>query len=353
MTAPRRPKKLEGPITYRGAGVDIDAKNQTLARLKPLFRSTFTPGVVTDVGAFGAALSLPLDRYRQPLLVSSVDGVGTKLKVAALMKKHDTVGFDIVNHCVNDILVQGARPLFFMDYFAAGKLEPEVLEQVVSGLVAACREVGCALIGGETAEMPGVYREGNYDLVGFVIGLVEADRLVTGAQVCPGDALIGLASNGLHTNGYSLARKLFFEIAELPPDHFIPDLERSIGEELLRIHRCYAPSVLKLLEEMPVKGMAHITGGGLPDNLLRALPEGCLARIHRGSWHVPKIFRIIQSLGKVPEEDMFHTFNMGIGFVLILAQEHAQAAASRLAQLGETAFPIGQIEAGPPSVHLD
>ena len=353
MTASRRTKKLEQPITYRSAGVDIDAKNQVLQRLKPLFRSTFTSGVATDIGAFGSAVSLPLADHQKPLLVSSVDSVGTKVKVASLMKKHDTVGYDIVNHCVNDILAQGARPLFFMDYFAAGKLDPAVLEEVAQGLAGACLEAGCALIGGETAEMPGVYREGDYDLVGFIVGLVEADKLITGADVAPGDALIGLASNGLHTNGYSLVRKLFFEIAQLPPDHFIPDLERTIGEELLRIHRCYAPSVLKLLEEMPVKGMAHITGGGLPDNLIRCLPEERLARICRGSWHVPKIFRIIQSLGKVPEEDMFHTFNMGIGFVLILAQEHAQAAASRLAQLGETAFSIGQIEAGPTSVQLD
>jgi phosphoribosylformylglycinamidine cyclo-ligase len=353
MTAPSPPKKPQAPITYKDAGVDTNAKTLTLARLKPLFQSTFTPAVATPVGAFGGAFSLPLADYRQPLLVSSVDGVGTKLKVASLMNKHDTVGCDLVNHCVNDILAQGARPLFFLDYFAAGKLDPNILEQVVRGLVAACRDVGCALLGGETAEMPGLYQPGEYDLVGFITGLVEADRLVTGANISPGDAVIGLASNGLHTNGYSLARKLFFEIAALPPDHFIPELERTIGDELLRIHRCYAPSVLTLLDEFPVKGMAHITGGGLPDNLLRCLPEGCLARIHRGSWHVPKIFRIIQKLGQVPPEDMFHTFNMGVGFVLILAPEHAPPAASRLRELGDTPFPIGQIEAGPTSVLLD
>jgi len=284
------------------------------------------------------------------LLVTSVDGVGTKLMVATMMKRHNTVGQDIVNHCVNDILVQGARPLLFMDYIAAGKLTPELIEEVVEGLVTGCRAVGCALIGGETAEMPGVYAPGQYDLVGFVAGAVERSRMVTGERIAPGDAVIGIASNGLHTNGYSLARKLFFEIANLPVGQYIPELDRTIGEELLRVHRVYSPSVLSLLDTIDVKGMAHVTGGGLPDNLVRALPEGCTAVLERESWHVPKIFDLIQDLGRVPIEDMYHTFNMGIGYVLIVPEESADEVTSRLSASGETGYRIGRIEEGERGV---
>jgi phosphoribosylformylglycinamidine cyclo-ligase len=284
------------------------------------------------------------------LLVSSVDSVGTKLMVATMMNCHRTVGQDLVNHCVNDILVQGARPLFFMDYIAAEQLPPELVAQLVEGLAAACREIGCALIGGEMAELPGVYREGEYDLVGFVIGAVERGKAVRGEAIQPGDVLIGLASNGCHTNGYSLARKLFFEVAGLPVDQYVPQLDRTIGEELLRVHRCYAPAVLPLVHESEVRGMAHVTGGGIPDNLVRCLPEQCRAVVERGSWHVPAIFELIQDLGSVPDEDMYHTFNMGVGFVLIVPPEAADEVASRLSAAGETAYRIGHVESGERGV---
>lgn len=306
--------------------------------------------MATDVGTFGAMYSLAGLAGGDSLLVSSVDSVGTKVMVAGMMKQHTTVGQDVVNHCVNDILVQGARPLFFMDYIAADQLLPDLIAQVVEGLAIACREAGCALIGGEMAELPGMYQPGQYDLVGFVAGVVERSKAVRGDRIAPGDAVIGLASNGLHTNGYSLARKLFFEVAGLSVDQYVPELGRTIGEELLRVHRCYAPSVLPVLDLIDVKGMAHITGGGLPDNLVRALPEGCRAVIERGSWHIPAVFQLIRGLGRVPDEDMYHTFNMGIGFTLVIPHDKAEDAVSRLSASGETAYAIGRIEAGEKSV---
>ncbi len=284
------------------------------------------------------------------LLVTSVDSVGTKLMVATMMNRHNTVGQDLVNHCANDILVQGARPLFFMDYIAAEQLPPELVAQVVEGLATACREVGCALIGGEMAELPGVYRAGEYDLVGFIAGVVQGGKAIRGDAVRPGDALIGLASNGCHTNGYSLARKLFFEVAGLPADQYVPELERTIGEELLRVHRCYAPGILPLLGDFDVRGMAHITGGGIPDNLVRCLPDDCTAVVERGSWHVQAIFELIQDLGRVPDEEMYHTFNMGIGFVLVVPEDAADEVASRLSAAGETAYRIGRVESGERGV---
>jgi len=287
------------------------------------------------------------------LLVTSVDSVGTKVMVASMMNRHNTVGQDIVNHCVNDILVQGARPLFFMDYIAAEELLADLIAQLVEGLAIGCREAGCALIGGEMAELPGMYGPGQYDLVGFVAGAVERGRAIVGDGIQPGDVVIGLASNGMHTNGYSLARKLFFEVAELPVDQYVPELDRTIGEELLRVHRCYAPAVLPLLEDLDVRGMAHITGGGLPDNLVRALPEGCCAVLQHGSWCVPAIFDLIQDLGRVPEEDMYHTFNMGVGFALVVPEEAAEQTASRLSASGETAYRIGRIEKGQRGVVIN
>ncbi len=306
--------------------------------------------MAADIGAFGAMFSLADVATSESLLVSSVDSVGTKVMVASMMNRHTTVGQDIVNHCVNDILVQGARPLFFMDYIAADELLPELIAQLIEGLATACKEAGCALVGGETAEMPGIYQPGMYDLVGFVAGVVARDRAVRGDRIAPGDAVIGLSSNGLHTNGYSLARKLFFEVAGLSVDQYVPELGRTLGEELLRVHRCYSASVLGLLGEVEVKGMAHITGGGLPDNLVRSLPEGCRAVIERGSWCVPPVFRVIQNLGRVPDEDMYHTFNMGVGYALVVPQERAEEAASRLSASGETAYAIGRIEEGERSV---
>lgn len=306
--------------------------------------------MASDIGTFGAMFSLAEFAGTDSLLVTSVDSVGTKVMVAAMMNRHDTVGQDLVSHCVNDILVQGARPLFFMDYIAASALPRELIVELIEGLAAGCREAGCALIGGETAELPGMYREGHYDLVGFVAGIVERGRAIRGDRIAPGDVLIGLASDGMHTNGYSLARKLFFEIAGLPVDQYIPALDRTIGEELLRVHRCYAPAVLPLLDEIDVKGMAHITGGGLPDNLARCLPEGCRAVVERKSWHVPAIFELIMDLGRVSDEEMYHVFNMGVGLVLVVDEAAAATAASKLSARGETAYQIGRVEAGDRGV---
>jgi phosphoribosylformylglycinamidine cyclo-ligase len=346
----RNQRRSTGPITYRDAGVDIDRTNKALERVKPLIRGTFTPHVAADVGTFGAMFSLSEWAGEDSLLVTSVDSVGTKLMVATMMNRHNTVGQDLVNHCVNDILAQGARPLFFMDYIAADQLPPDLIAQLIEGLAAACREVECAFIGGETAELPGVYQRGEYDLVGFIAGVVERDKAVRGDTIQPGDVLIGLASNGCHTNGYSLLRKLFFEIAGLPVEQFVPELDRTLGEELLRIHRCYAPAVLPLLDEFDVRGMAHVTGGGIPDNLVRCLPEGRQAIVERGSWHVPAIFELIGDLGRVPDDDMYHTFNMGVGFVLVVPEAAADEVASRLSAAGETAYRIGHVESGDRSV---
>jgi len=309
--------------------------------------------VAADVGTFGALFSLSEYTAEDSLLVTSVDSVGTKVMVAGMMNRHNTVGQDIVNHCVNDILVQGARPLLFMDYIAAEELVPDLVVQLVEGLAVGCKEAGCALIGGEMAELPGMYRPGQYDLVGFVAGVVERSRAIVGDRIAPGDVLIGLASNGMHTNGYSLARKLFFEVAGLPVDQYVPELDRTIGEELLRVHRCYAPAVLPLLEDIDVHGMAHITGGGLPDNLVRGLPEDCCAVLQQESWHVPAIFDLIQDLGRVPEEDMYHTFNMGVGFILVVPEEEAEQTASRLSASGETAYRVGRIEKGERGVVIN
>jgi phosphoribosylformylglycinamidine cyclo-ligase len=348
----RAQNKRTGPITYRDAGVDIDKAKAALERVKPLIRSTFTPDVAADVGTFGAMFSLADWAGNDSLLVTSVDSVGTKLMVAAMMNRYNTVGQDLVNHCVNDILVQAARPLFFMDYIAADNLAPEVIAELIEGLTTACNEVGCALIGGEMAELPGIYREHQYDLVGFVAGITDRTRAARADCAEPGDVLIGLASNGLHTNGYSLARKLFFDVAGLPVDQFVPELDRTIGEELMRIHRCYAPAVLPLLDDLDIRGMAHITGGGLPDNLVRCLPDGCRAIVERGSWHVPAIFRLIQDLGRVPDEDMYHTFNMGVGYVLVVPETIADEVASRLSAAGETGYRIGRIESGELGVQI-
>jgi phosphoribosylformylglycinamidine cyclo-ligase len=318
--------------------------------VKPLIRATFTPAVAADVGTFGAMFSLSEWASQDSLLVTSVDSVGTKVMVADMVGRHYTVGRDLVNHCVNDILVQGARPLFFMDYMAADALPSELVSQLIEGLAAACREAGCALIGGEMAELPGVYREGEYDLVGFIAGVVERGKVVRGDRVRPGDVLIGLASDGLHTNGYSLARKVLFEAAGMKVSDRVPELDGSLGEELLRVHRCYAQAVLPLLEEVEVKAMAHITGGGLPDNVVRALPEGCRAVVERRAWEVPPIFELIRDRGQVAEEEMYHTFNMGIGFVVVVDEGEAATAKDRLAAAGEQVFEMGRIEAGQRGV---
>jgi phosphoribosylformylglycinamidine cyclo-ligase len=338
--------------TYKDAGVDIEAGAEAVARMKGFIRSTFTPGVLTDVGTFGGMFQLSLGEYANPVLVSSIDGVGTKLKVAFMADKHDTVGQDIVNHCVNDILVQGAKPLFFLDYFATGKLSPSVVVDVVKGLSEACQTAGCALIGGETAEMPGIYQEGEYDIAGCIVGIVDRDKIVDGSKVLPGDMLIGLASNGLHTNGYSLARHLFFETAKMSVDQFVPELGSTLGEELLRPHRSYGPAIQTLMQEFDIHAMAHITGGGFYDNIPRALPKDCQAWVDRRNWSVPPVFNLMQQIGNVSEPEMFRTFNMGIGFVLVVPNEQAKAISDRLTELGETACIIGEVRSGSPEVQV-
>ena len=308
--------------------------------------------MVTDVGTFGAMFSLSEYAAKDALLVTSCDSVGTKTMVASMVGRHDTVGCDLVNHCVNDILVQGARPLFFMDYLAANQLPPEFTEQLITGLANACRQAGCALIGGEMAELPGVYREGEYDLVGFVAGTVARSGAITGDRIAPGDILLGLASNGLHTNGYSLARKVLLDSAKMDLGADVTELGRTLGEELMRVHRCYAPALLPLLAELDVKGMAHITGGGLPDNLVRCLPEGCRAVVDRGAWPIPPVFGLIQRRGRVAEEEMYHTFNMGVGMVLVLSPDAAERAGELLAAAGEGVHVMGRIEAGQRAVAI-
>lgn len=343
------------PITYRDAGVDIDAANESVLRMREHIRSTFTPNVLTDVGSFGGMFSLAgISAYKEPILVSSIDGVGTKLKVAALANWHDTIGRDLVNHCVNDILVQGAKPLFFLDYFATGKLVPSVVVEVIRGMSEACREVGCALIGGETAEMPGLYGNGNYDLAGCIVGLVERSRVIDGSTIEPGDTVLGLASNGLHTNGFSLARRILLDSDANALSLFetIPSLGRTLSEELLSVHRCYAPSVLPLLAEFEIKGMAHITGGGFYDNIPRILPVDCSITIERRTWPIPPIFSLIQERGAVPDPEMYRTFNMGIGLVLIVAPDQAPLIAHRLNSVGEAAYIIGNVHRGVHEVDI-
>lgn len=343
------------PITYRDAGVDIDAANESVLRMREHIRSTFTPNVLTDVGSFGGMFSLAgISAYKEPILVSSIDGVGTKLKVAALANRHDTIGRDLVNHCVNDILVQGAKPLFFLDYFATGKLVPSVVVEVIRGMSEACREVGCALIGGETAEMPGLYGNGDYDLAGCIVGLVERSRVIDGSTIEPGDTVLGLASNGLHTNGFSLARRILLDSDANALSLFetIPSLGRTLSEELLSVHRCYAPSVLPLLAEFEIKGMAHITGGGFYDNIPRILPVDCSITIERRTWPIPPIFSLIQERGAVPDPEMYRTFNMGIGLVLIVAPDQAPLIAHRLNSVGEAAYIIGNVHRGVHEVDI-
>jgi phosphoribosylformylglycinamidine cyclo-ligase len=334
-------------MEYKSAGVDIDAGNETVRRIKSLARATFTPGVLSEIGSFGGLFRLDRERYQEPVLVSSADGVGTKLKVAFMTARHDTVGADLVNHCVNDILVQGAEPLFFLDYLATGRLSPAVAEQVVSGVARACRENGCALIGGETAEMPGFYADGEYDIAGFIVGVVERSKVIDGRSIVPGDVLIGLPSMGLHTNGYSLARRVLFEMAGWKADTFVAELGTTIGDALLAPHRSYLPLVRPLLERQSVRGLAHITGGGITENLPRVLPEGCAAEIDLKSWDVPAVFRLLQQRGQIAREEMFRAFNMGIGLVIVCAARDAERVINMLARAGEPhAVRIGFIVSG-------
>jgi phosphoribosylformylglycinamidine cyclo-ligase len=342
-----------GNMTYADSGVNIDAANEAKKRIRSLARATFTPGVLTEIGSFGALFQLDRSGYREPLLVSSCDGVGTKLKLAFMTGIHHTVGYDLVSHCVSDILVQGARPLFFLDYIACGKLEPQVVEQVVSGLARGCREMSCALIGGETAEMPDFYAPGEYDLAGFIVGAVERDRLIDGSRIRAGDCLLGIASKGLHTNGYSLARRLFFERLGLQPGAIVPELGASVADLLLAPHRAYLPLLEPLLDTPVLKGMAHITGGGITENLPRVLPPGTEARILKGSWPVLPIFEFMQRVGGIAEQEMYRTMNMGIGMIVIVAPEHVDAVRGRLASENEPCYQIGTVAEGDGQVHYE
>jgi phosphoribosylformylglycinamidine cyclo-ligase len=338
-------------MDYKQAGVDIEAGNEVVRRIRTLARGTFTAGVLSEIGSFGGLFRLDAAHVNDPVLVASADGVGTKLRVAFQAGLHRTIGVDLVNHCVNDILVQGAQPLFFLDYLATGRLEPEVAVQVVEGLSSACRENGCALLGGETAEMPGFYADGEYDVAGFIVGVVSRDQLIDGRTIRPGDALIGLPSSGLHTNGYSLARRIAFDLAGLRVDSFVPDLGRTIGAALLEPHRSYLSVIKPLLSSGVIKGMAHITGGGITDNLPRIFPEGTAAVIDRSAWQVPPIFQWLQRTGTVPDDDMLRTFNMGIGLIVACEDDAADDVISDLAAAGQpAAIRVGRVVAGARTV---
>ncbi len=336
-------------ITYKDAGVDIDAGDLFVRKIKPFVKSTYRPEVLTDIGGFGGLFALK--KYRNPVLVSGTDGVGTKLKVAFLMKRHDTVGIDLVAMCVNDIIVQGAEPLFFLDYFATGRLRPEEHSQVVKGIADGCRQAGCALIGGETAEMPSFYGEGEYDLAGFAVGVVEKTKIVDGSRIRPGDQLVGLASSGLHSNGYSLVRKVLFERAGYGVEDILTELGTgTLGDALLTPTRIYARTVLALLKEFDLKGMAHITGGGITGNTPRILPKGTQAVIRTGAWDVPPIFTLIRKKAGVDDAEMHRAFNMGIGMILVVPKKQVDAVVRKAVKLGERAFPIGEIAKGRPGV---
>ena len=337
-------------ITYADAGVDIERGNRTKRRIKYLAHKTFTKGVLSQIGGFGGLFAIDKEKYGDPVLVSSVDGVGTKLKVAFAMNIHSTVGADLVNHCVNDIAVQGAAPLFFMDYLATGMLVPETAEKVIEGISTACKQNGCALIGGETAEMPGFYSEGEYDLAGFIVGVVDRSRIITGETVAVGDVILGLPSNGLHTNGYSLARKLLFEVARYTPETYVNELKGKVGNELMRTHKSYWPIVKKLIAADCIAALAHITGGGITENLPRVLPRGVAAVIETGSWQVPPLFVHLQELGNVPQDEMFRTFNMGLGMLAVIPSAKFKKTQSVLERAGEKAFTVGRIVKGERKV---
>jgi phosphoribosylformylglycinamidine cyclo-ligase len=337
-------------ITYADAGVDIQRANRAKQRIKYLAHKTFTKSVLSEIGGFGGMFSLDRKKYQDPVLVASVDGVGTKLKVAFEMNLHHTVGADLVNHCVNDIAVQGAAPMFFMDYLATGKLEPDIAEKVVEGIAEACRHNGCALIGGETAEMPGFYPAGEYDLAGFIVGVVEREKVVNGKNVQVGDVLLGLPSNGLHTNGYSLARKLLFSVARYTPETYVNELKAKVGNELMRVHKSYWPLLRKMLDAEVIAAAAHITGGGITENLPRVLPKGTSAIIEMGAWPSLPIFEHLQKLGNIEMAEMLRTFNMGVGMVLVVPAKKFKKAQSVLERAGEKSYVIGRIVKGDRKV---
>lgn len=335
-------------ITYKDAGVDIDAGDLFVQKIKPYVKSTFRPEVLTHIGGFGGLFALK--KYKNPVLVSGTDGVGTKLKIAFLMNKHDTIGIDLVAMCVNDIIVQGAEPLFLLDYFATGKLKPQEHADIVKGIAAGCKQAGCALIGGETAEMPAFYAENEYDLAGFAVGVVEKKNIIDGSKIKPGMALIGLASSGLHSNGYSLVRKVLLDASKHAVTDILPELGAPLGEVLLTPTRIYAKTALTLQKEFDIYGMAHITGGGITENTPRMLPKGTAALIRKGTWTIPAVFSLIQRNAGVDDEEMYRDFNMGIGMVLAVPQKQAATVIKRARQLREKAFLIGEVIKGKQTV---
>lgn len=333
----------EKKSTYKDAGVDIDAGNIFVNLIKPLVKATHRPEVMADIGGFGGLFSLNSGKYRNPVLVSGTDGVGTKLKLAFIADRHDTVGIDLVAMCVNDIIVQGAEPLFFLDYLATGSLNPEKAAAIVKGIADGCVQAGCALIGGETAEMPGFYADGEYDLAGFAVGVVERDNIIEGSTITVGDRLIGLASSGLHSNGYSLARKVIFERMGLGIHDTLPGFNKTVADELLTPTRIYVKSILNLIRDFRINGIAHITGGGLLENIPRILPNGCKALVERQSWPLPAIFRLLQEGGNIDDTEMYRTFNCGIGMTLVVPEKEMDDVLIRLSGLNEQAFIIGEI----------
>ncbi|HDD43449.1 MAG TPA: phosphoribosylformylglycinamidine cyclo-ligase [Candidatus Desulfofervidus auxilii] len=334
---------MEEELTYEKAGVSLKRASEAINRIKKLVRKTHRTSVLSDIGHFAAFFAFDKERYKDPVLVSSTDGVGTKLKIAFMLDKHNTVGIDLVAMCVNDIIVHGATPLFFLDYIATGHLSPEKIEQIMEGIVEGCAQADCAIVGGEMAEMPDFYKPGEYDLAGFVVGIVDREKIIDGSEISVGHQIIGLASSGLHSNGYSLVRKLFFEQLKWPLDKYLESCQCTLGEELLKPTRIYVPAILNILKDFRIAGMAHITGGGIPENLSRILPKGCKAVIKKGSWKIPPIFQIIQQTGKIKEEEMIRTFNCGIGLILVVNAKYCDEVMDRLRGLKETPYIIGEI----------
>ena len=342
---------MKRKTSYKDSGVDIEAADQAKKKIKSLARSTFTPEVLSELGKFGGFYSLSR-KYKDPVLISSTDSVGTKLKVAFMMKKHDTIGQDIVNHCVNDILVHGAKPLFFLDYIGTTNLSPVTMRDIIKGLSRGCKKAGCALIGGEMAELPGFYNPGEYDLVGFLVGVVAKNKIIDGSRIKPGDQILGLRSNGLHTNGYSLAREVIFKLGKLDVKDTPDQLKTTVGKELLKIHKSYLNPISRVLRNHQIKGMAHITGGGIAGNLVRILPENCKALIDVKSWRPNPIFDFIQKLGNIDTNEMFKVFNMGIGWIMVVSPEETAKVRKKLSQLKEKPYRIGEIKSGKREVKL-
>ncbi|MEN6331348.1 MAG: phosphoribosylformylglycinamidine cyclo-ligase [Smithella sp.] len=335
---------MSGKSTYKNSGVDIDNANDFVERIKPLIKTTARKEVISGIGGFGGLFRFDYSKYKNPILVSSTDGVGTKLRIAHLMDKHDTIGIDLVAMSVNDVVVQGAEPLFFLDYLATGRIEIEKSVKIVEGIVAGCKQAGCTLIGGETAEMPGFYDDGEYDLAGFCVGVVDSEKLIDGSTISVNDRVIGVASSGLHSNGFSLARKILLDDGKLQVTDKVSGLEKTIGEELLEPTKIYVKSILNLLKNFNIKGLVHITGGGFYDNIPRIIPQSCRCIISRNSWEIPPVFQVMKEIGKVDEKEMFRVFNMGIGMMIVVPEKESEEVAHRLEVLGEKAYIIGAVE---------